>query len=340
MTYALVRISVAITCAALLSSPADAQATSKPVKKSEAQVSSKPTRVRGTNVELVSPAGFVAAAGFTGFAHEESGSSIMISEMRGPFSKVSAGFGQPALLARQGMRLVSSEKRKMGQHDGVHLTVSQKSGDFEVKKAIWVFGTEQNTVLVVGTVLTQQVGVWFDRVEAAVLSAQWKLGSRTSPFEGLGFELRDTQGLEFLDRVSNMVMYSEDGQPDVQGTGKMLFGFGPSFGGVEIKDRAAFVERRVRAMPCGVEVIESKEEIEIDGLKGYAVVASPVKDGRARVVYATLLFEEERYWVGFGSAAAKRRAEVLPKFKKIANSFRRVEERAPSRGKATKEGSK
>ncbi len=62
--------------------------------------------VPGTSVSLPPPAGFIPADRFPGFMKESTGSSIMVSEIPGPYAEVTAGFSDKRQMQARGMTLL------------------------------------------------------------------------------------------------------------------------------------------------------------------------------------------------------------------------------------------
>src|SRR5687767_7030540 len=75
--------------------------------------------VVGTRISLTPPVGFVASSQFPGFEQASSGASIMVTEIAGPFSEVSAGFSSPSGAAKRGMIVVDKQAVTINGHEGV-----------------------------------------------------------------------------------------------------------------------------------------------------------------------------------------------------------------------------
>lgn len=281
--------------------------------------------VRGTNVSLLPPIGWGPAAEFPGYLHEASTSSVMITEIPAPYSELLKGFSNEAELKKRGMTLLTSEERKMGQHPGVLLTLTQSVGEITIKKTIWIFGSPKQSVFAMGTVLAENADDWFEVTTACVKSCFWDLSRVVNPFEGTGFELTDTQDLLFALKVTDMLVFTEDGKVEPKQKGKLMFMMGPALGSGPIADKEAFAEQRLRQFPIEIVEIESKVAIEIDGLKGFELVATTQVDKQARIAHTVILFEEDNYWVSFAEARVEVRESALEKFKTIARSFQRVQ---------------
>lgn len=75
----------------------------------QGRTTERPSRVAGTRVSLVPPAGFVPARRFPGYALEAEGASIMVTELPAPLDKVLPGFSDPEQLKARALTLLSKE---------------------------------------------------------------------------------------------------------------------------------------------------------------------------------------------------------------------------------------
>lgn len=282
------------------------------------------TWVRGTKVQLTAPKTWEVAPSFPGYFHQDSGSSVMVMEIPGPYAEALVGFTDEEQLKKNGMTLLTSEVRKMGEHEGSFLTLEQNNGRVDITKAIWVFGTTEETVFIMGTVMTVLKDNWFAVAKDCVLSAHWDPKHEIDPYDGLGFRLADTQGLKFLSRVGDMLSFSEDGKDDSKNEGKLTYMIGPALGSGAIEDREAFVDRRLQALPFKILSVEYKEEFDVDELEGWEVVARVSVEGQERITYLAILFEEENYWIAHGQVRLEEREKALTKFPKITRSLKRI----------------
>jgi len=285
---------------------------------------------RGTKVELIPPATWQAASTFPGYFHKESRSSVMVTEVPGPFEKVKLGFTDKGELKKQGMTLLSTEDRKQGEHEGVLVMLSQSTPNVTVNKVVWLFGTAKETVIVMGTVVAQHKDEWLKTTETCVRSSLWHPDRKLDPFEGLSFKLNDLQGLQLVTRFGDTLSFTEDGKADTDNTGKLLYSIGPALNSGEIVDREAFVTQRIRSFPFEVLEVESKAELEVDGLEGYEVILRTSVKEQERAAYVVILFEDENYWIAFGEVKAEGREPALEKFSKITRSFKRIAASGPT----------
>ena len=70
-------------------------------RKISTEITKAHAKIEGTKISMVPPKDFTKAANFLGFQQTESGSSIMVLNVPGAFSKVSAGFTKEGLLTQK-----------------------------------------------------------------------------------------------------------------------------------------------------------------------------------------------------------------------------------------------
>ncbi len=281
--------------------------------------------VPSTKVWLAPPEGFVAATTFTGFQHVESGASIMVSLVPGSFAHVRVGLEDPLKIAKRNMELLAREDREAGEQPGVLMHLRQRVQQGEFEKWMWVFGSENETVMIVGIYPSALEEDYSSVLRNAVLSARWDPKAEVSPLDGLGFSLAHTGTLAFFTRVANMVSYTEDGQADLEKQGKAMFIIGPAYRPIEAGDRRSFVRQRLRQTTKHSDFeIESIDAVAVDVLEGFEVIATAVSDSNVpTTIYQLILFEGATYWMGQGLVRSSERQEYLPMFRKMGRSFAR-----------------
>ncbi len=304
-------------------------ATESSAAKATAPKASAAVQIAGTKVKLVVPKGFGVTSTFPGIMNPALGSSVLVSEVANPFVDVSAGFSDAKRLAASKMTVHSREQRKQGQYDGLLLQVDQDAGHILVRKWIWVFGDDKNTVMVMGSCMKNHAAGQLPVLREAVTSARWDLRASVDVFEGLPFRLHDIAGLKYSSRVGYTVCLTLDGKPDLKRENKAMLLVGPSFGDVKdgvakITDRRAFARERVEWLPYAYPVIEEPEAIEIDGMKGYVMKGVGLNKAKKKVaIYGVVLFDGKNYWMIHGSVIAKEEAKFMPVFDRIARSLKR-----------------
>jgi len=289
-------------------------------------------RVPGTEVRLTPPDGFEPSNQFPGFQNAELGASIMITEIPGPASKVKLGMNRKGLASR-GMALLESSEVMVGDDTALLLHISQASGGEHYFKWMLVGGTEERAVLVVGT-FPDDASELSEPIRASVLSTTWDASrpARTDRFEGLNFRVDATPRLRFAERMGNLLILTENGKLATGNPRMAVLIVGGSVGEVRIDDLARFAQERLLKTDRLKKVqVQSDSAVRIDNLPGREILAEgrDAKDGRAVGVYQLLLADGKSYFIAQGFVVRARLKEVLPAFRRVTGSFRRVEEKRP-----------
>lgn len=289
--------------------------------------------VRGTRVLVRLPPGFSPATSFAGFQDPERGLALMVSELSAPFEVVSAGFEDGGTLEGQGMKVLRRRTHRNGRYPGLLLEVEQrtKAGDFY--KWIWLFGSQEECVIVLGACALDQGETHTDLLKALVLSSAWDAERTVDRDSALVFELGDTGGMERVEVVSGALGYMPPRGPFGGKDRRALFLCAPGMTAVPT-DREAYARARIQQTATFSNIeIESIEPVEVDGLQGYATLATALdeNDGGRSFIYQVLLSEGMTYWVLSGMGPQPERAELLPLYRKTASSFRRKREKIASK---------
>lgn len=281
------------------------------------------TLVPGTQVSIEVPEGFATAVAFAGFQHLDSLSKIMVSSIPVPYARVSTSFQDPVALKQQGMTLLSSEKRSQQDKPGLFIHVYQVAQGLPVEKWIWVFGSEDETVLVSGICLEDALEEMADIVRDAVLTASWDPSGLGAPLAGLWFTLEHTEPLLPVSRMANTLTFSEDGKPDPELTGKALFMMGPAVAQMHTPDIDAFALSRVEVSGIQGAKVSSRGEIETDGLDGIELSGECLVGGEPSAFYQAILREGSSYWIAQGFVRKNQSERFLPIFRKATRSLKR-----------------
>lgn len=293
-------------------------------------------RVPGTEVSLEPPAGFSPAERFPGFQLEERGASIMVTEIPGPVTEVRKGMTRRGLASR-GMTLTESRTVKLPAGNALLLHVTQRAAGMDYAKWMLVAGTSEKTVLVVGTFPEESADL-SQPVRRAVLSASWSGKENADLFEGLAFRVTPSGELRLAKRVGNVLVLSETGEIDPGEPGQAILAVGGSLSDVDVgslkdfsMDRAARTDHFTRLRNV------SGRELKIDSLPGYELVAeaNDVKTDKPVGLYQVILVDGRTYYLAQGFVESGRARDLLPVFRGVTSTFRRVEDR-PGEGRQEK----
>ena len=279
--------------------------------------------IAGTKISIIPPQGFTKASDFLGFQQELSGSSIMFLDVPGPFSEISKGFTKENFLS-QGVQVQDIENLEINGLPAIFVTGEQNAYGNEYIKFVLSFGTEKETIMINGA-FPKNLNETGTDIKSAMLTAYYEPDKVINPFEIVDYVINtDEYGLKFAKSMSNSLVFTADGLLPVQSEDKTTFIAAKSFSKVPISDTKLFSINRLKKMPFEIENIESTEDISIDGISGYEIIAFTVDKNTAEKgkVYQVMLFSDSLYYIMLGTTNQEYEINI-EKFKKIANSFKR-----------------
>jgi hypothetical protein len=285
----------------------------------------KHKQIAGTRFFLVPPAGFVAATNFQGFQQTNSGASILVMEIPGPYSESTKGFNEQGLKT-QGVVLKKKEEVKVNGTQGLFLTTEQSAYGRDFSKYILVFGDTKATYMVNGT-FPEGVTELGKEIRQSMFSVVYESGLTVDPLSAAQFSV-DTKGtkLKFGKSITGMLMYSVDGKVPTESNDKTSFIVGLSLANLQTADKKLTAIKRLKALPYNdVKIDENNiKQIEIDGLTGYEIVAEGLNktNGNKQLIYEVMLFTDKDYCLIVGTAENSFE-ENLELFKKVAKTFKR-----------------
>lgn len=286
----------------------------------------KPVKVPGTKVSIIPPASLKPSERFPGFIDEETSSSIVITEMEGPYPEMAKVFTKEAL-ATKGMNLLRKKKISLNGRAGILLHMEQEARSIAFLKWMVVTGNEKETVLVTATFPKEMKAQLSSAMERAALSVQWDAEAKIDPLAGLNFSFNDDPSLKFARRVSNNVMLTKDGALPGKPTNDPLFIIASSFSDVVVSDIKAFAERRLmQTEKVSSLAIKKQSDVTIAGLPGSEIVAEAqwgdLPDAPV-IVYQVLLLDGKNYFIMQGFAPREEQEKYLEVFNRVAQSFRK-----------------
>lgn len=282
-------------------------------------------QIPGTKFFLIPPTGFISATNFQGYQQMNSGASILVMEIPGPFSESTKGFNEQGLKT-QGVVLKKKEEIKINGHQGLFLTTEQFAYGKNYSKYVLVFGDSKATYMVNGTFpkeLTQLDKVIIE----SMLSVIYESGLSVDPLSAVSFSV-DTENtkLKFGKNITGMILYTVDGKVPTESSDKTSFIAGVSLANGQTIDKKLAAINRIKKMPYSdLKIDENKiTEIEIDGISGYEIIGEGlVKPGGTKeLVYQVMLFTDNGYYILVGTTTNnfEQNSEL---FKKVAKTFKR-----------------
>lgn len=298
---------------------------------SYAEKTKEHVQIAGTDFWMIPPEGFLAAGTFQGFQDDKTGSSIMVIEIPGPFSKVIQGFEEKSL-EEKGMKLLERREFLFMEGLGLLMKVSQKdSQSGAYLKWILAFGDENTTTLLNGIFPERFEAEMSGKILKALLSTVVEKGVPIDPLQAASFQLDVSETkLRFTRLISGTLIYTVAGVLPVTSEDQTVFIAGPALGRVPIPDKRGYALGRIQKYPKIKDVqIKSSDEISIDGLSGYEISAEGIQTdtNTKKLLYQTILYDERpeaqtSYYLLTGATNVNFE-ENLQAFKKVARSFKR-----------------
>ena len=286
-------------------------------------------RVPGTNVTLAPPDGFSVAQQYPGFERSDVRASIMVTELSVAAGDMIRSMTPPALAAK-GMIVTSARDVVIREKPARLLQIRQKTASGETLKWMLIAGDASTTVMIVGAFDEAASPGIGDAIRESLLTASWGSASPPSPFEGLPFRMTPTAKMKLARRVSNMLMFTESGTTGSPGSTEALYIAGHSLGRGEMTDVQRFAESRAKQTTLieGVRHFKGRE-VQIAGLDAYELEAdaTDARSGRAMRLYQVLIPDDDGYFILQGLCLADRAQAIVPEFRALTASFRRIASR-------------
>ena len=275
--------------------------------------------VAGTRVSLIPPKGFTAATNFSGFWQQETGASIMVSEIPGSAKDLANEFTAEKL-SPKGMTFISRKTVTANNQEATLVHVSQAANGQVFLKQVLICGDENMTILVNG-IYPQSAKQLEKEILASVLSSTYNQSQSLNASAAIEFTIdAGIGGLQFAKVISGTMAYTPDGLLPSKSPNKIFLTAGGSLGNKVAGDQSLFATERLKKLPGGASLsILEQNEIEIDGLKGFEIVAeSPEKF----LTYQVMLFTEaKQYYMIVGKSETDTKG-ALENFRKIARTFK------------------
>src|SRR5690606_36252945 len=167
--------------------------------------------IKGTKISLIPPKGFTDGLNFLGLQQTESGSSIMILDIPGPYSETSAGINKENLSSK-GVELSKIENLTINGLPAIFVTGTQNAYGNIYTKFILVFGTDSETIMING-VYPENLKKVGDVIKKSMLTVFYEADKKINPFDALDYTLDVSETkLKFGKSMSNSLIFSVDGQ--------------------------------------------------------------------------------------------------------------------------------
>jgi hypothetical protein len=279
--------------------------------------------IKGTKISLIPPKGFINATNFLGLQQTQSGSSIMVLDIPGPFSETSKGLTKEGFLS-QGVEVKEIEKLTLNNLPAILVTGEQNAFGNIYTKYVLAFGTEKETIMINGASPNNLKDV-SKEIKKSILTAYYEADKKINPFDAIDFEIdASSTKLIFAKSISNSLVYTADGIIPTKSTDKTSLVIAKSISKTNISDKKLFAINRLKQLPVEIAATDSISEITVDGISGYEIIASGKnkKTGEPEKIFQVILFSDQLYYIFYGSTNQDFENNIEA-FRKIVRTFRR-----------------
>ncbi len=278
-------------------------------------------------ITLIPPANFEPADLYDGFQEGNSQSSIIVFSFPAPVEEMLQAFSDKDILSQKGMTLISQETVSISDKPGLLIQLEQEAHGLTFSKWVLIFGEDNKTTLINASFPKQFAEELSAPIKASLLSTQIDDSLvAPNPEAVSGFSITPTDGMDLALEISGTLLYSEDGELNGEDPTAPLFIVSPSFSDVLALDPGQFSRDRLQQTEQ-VDAIEilSQAPITINDLEGYEITATAqdLNTGTPLLVYQTILFAEDRYYIMQGLVVEAGGGPYLADFKAMAESFQR-----------------
>jgi hypothetical protein len=258
--------------------------------------------IEGTKISLIPPDGFIKATNFLGVQQNQSGSTIMVLDIPGPFSETSKAMTKEGFLS-QGVEVKEIENITLNNLPAIFIVGEQNAHGNVYTKYVLCFGTENETIIINGAI-PNNLNEIAKEVKTSILSSFYEADKKINPFDVVDYSIDLTKSkLKFAKSASSSLIFTTDGIIPSKSADKTSLIIAKSFSKTDIEDRKLFCLNRIKQLPVEVTKIETTTEISIDDISGYEIIAlgKDKKTNSKEKMCQVILFSDNLYYMFFGS---------------------------------------
>ncbi len=283
-------------------------------------------QVPGTRVFMAPPADFIKAELFPGFQSVNAASTIMITEIDGPFEKMRAGMaaGGAEAFKSKGMIILSTEETRIASYEGLLIYGTQDAQGTSFYKWIGMFGNQERIVMIVATFPASMMAQLSEPLKQAVLSVRWYPDLQVGLLDGLTFGISETATLRIAGRVLNGVYLTKNGVKELANPSDPFMVVGSSYSESTVEDLEDFSKKRIAMVDNLSETsILQGAKLTIANCPAYELIAyaRDKKTRAALIVYQAIVLRKRTYYIALGIVGAALMEKYLPDFQAIAASL-------------------
>jgi hypothetical protein len=285
------------------------------------------SKVPGTAVQLAPPEGFQASQLFLGFEQQQTGASILVTEMPIPKAEVPKVLGKlnsAEALGSRGMNLIESKEIVISGIPGKLLLVSQSNRGVDFLKWVMVLAEGDRVLIVTAAFPEAEAAKLKEPLRQSVIGLTWSPGQPAQLLEGLPFTFQPAGDLKVSARVSNNVVLTRNGMKAPIPASEPLLILGSSFDTVRVRDVEKFSRMRLKTLPQVRGLTEvSGNAKTISGHPAFELVARGYdrKTNTPLTLYQVILATKRTYYILEGLVPNPKAKAYLPIFRAVADTF-------------------
>jgi hypothetical protein len=286
-----------------------------------------PHKIPGTAVQLALPEGFQPSQNFPGFEQPDTGASVLVTELPIPKDKalqVLEQFSSASALKTRGMRLIESQPISISGIPGKLLLLSQSNRGIAFLKWVVVATAGDRTLIVTTSFPESESARLKEPLRRNIMSLTWTPSQPVSQLEGLPFTFKLAGDLQVSERVSNMVMLSQNGMKPPIPDSQPVMVLGAALDTVRIPNLEKFSRMRLKAIPQVQRLAETSGSAKtISGHPAFELVALgyDLKTNTPLTVYQVIITANQTYYIVQGFMPTTKAQTYLPIFRSVADSF-------------------
>lgn len=291
------------------------------------------SKVPGTSVQIAPPQGFQPSKLFPGFEQQQTGASILVTELPIPKAQnIITQFSSAKVLKSRGMTLIESKDITIDGRPSKLLLVSQSTQGIKFLRWITLVGTGDQALIATASFPESQAAALKKPLRQAIINLRWIPGNAVQPLEGLTFSFQPAGDLQISGRVANTVLLTKSGAkpPSPAADPLMILGSalsisGSSFGKVSGEELAKFSRLRLKQTTQVTELTETSGQFKtLADHPAYEMVATgyDLKTRTSLTVYQVIVSTNATYYILQGFVSNAGAQKYLPIFRAVADSFR------------------
>jgi hypothetical protein len=283
-------------------------------------------KVPGTSVSITPPEGFQPSHLFAGFEQQNTGASIMVTELPIPKESISRVYEQLTsnhTLKSKGLRLIESKDITLAERRGKLLLVSQVERGLSFLKWVAVVSESDRILLVTAPFPESRSATLRERLRQAILTVNWTTSAPNKLMEGLPFSFKAYGDLKVSGRISNTIILTKNGAKSPIPPSDPLLVLGSAYSQIQIEDLGKFSRTRLKQTPEVKDLVEiSGQPTPIAGQKAFELVARgyDLRTNKPLTVYQVIIATDKTYYIVQGMVPNTSAQDYLPIFRSVARS--------------------